>query len=69
VTLKDIVPFHLRGAIERKNTRQILTIQSDEFTICRPIIREVSTWLGLKRKALLVHRTSEGKWDVKKVDL
>lgn len=71
MNIKDILPVVIRGKgqVTRETIRQVITIQRDEFTICHPVIREVASWLGLKKKALLVHRTADGKWDVKQVPL
>lgn len=69
MSIKDILPVRGQGSIKRETIRQIVTLQRDEFEVCHPIIREVSSWLGLKKKALLVHRTAEGEWDIKQVPL
>jgi hypothetical protein len=67
--MKGLPEISIRGVGERKTTREVVTLQRDEFHVCQPIIREVSAWFGLKKKALLVHRTAEGKWDIKQVKI
>lgn len=69
MSIKDILPVRGEGTIRRETIRQVVTLQWDEFEVCHPIIREVSSWLGLKKKALLIHRTAEGEWDIKQVSL
>lgn len=69
MSIKDALPIRAQGNVEHRSIRQLVTLQRDEFQVCHPLIREVATWLGLKKKVLLVHRTTEGRWDIKKVDL
>ena len=71
MTLKGTLPVsvHGTGSVERKTTRQIVTLQHDNFHICQPLIREISAWFGIKKKVLLVHRTAEGRWDIKQVEV
>lgn len=45
--------------------RQLAILQKNEFKICQPAYREVSEYLGFKKKVLLIHLTDDGKWNVK----
>lgn len=54
------------AALRRETKHAVLTLQHDQFEVCKPLIREMG-WI--RKKVLLVHRTAEGKWDIKKVTI
>jgi hypothetical protein len=49
---------------KREDKHQLITLQKNEFEICQPITREVSSWFGIKKKLVMAHRTAEGSWNI-----
>lgn len=47
--------------------RQMTTVQKNEFKICAPAYREVSEYFGLKKRILLIHLKTDGKWNYKEL--
>lgn len=45
--------------------RQLTIIQKNEFKICQPVTREISEYLGFKKKTILIHLKADGEWNWK----
>ena len=63
--LPGVPEFRGELAHRTENKRVVLRLEHGEFEVCQPIEREKSEWLGLRKRRLLIHRTSDGEWDVK----
>jgi hypothetical protein len=50
--------------ISNSTRRTIETLEHNNFPICQSIYREKSEWFGLKKKAIIVHRTTEHGFDI-----
>ncbi len=50
--------------IEASTRRIIETLEHNNFPVCQSIYREKSEWFGLKKKAIVVHRTTEHGFEI-----
>lgn len=62
-------PVHAEASVRRisETRRLVVRMEKGEFEVCQPIEREKSEWMGLRKKRLLIHRTSDGEWDIRVV--
>jgi hypothetical protein len=45
--------------------RQITVLQKNEFKVCQPVTREVSEWLGFKKKLFAIHLKNDDEWNIR----
>lgn len=50
--------------IEASTRRTVEILEHNNFPICQSIYREKSEWFGLKKKAIIVHRTNENGFEI-----
>lgn len=54
-----------KASASYETKRLIFREERDRFEVCQPIVREKSEWLGLRKKLIFVHRTSNDEWDIR----
>ena len=54
-----------KASASYETKRLIFREERDRFEVCQPKNIEKSEWLGLRKKIIFVHRTDDGRWDIR----
>lgn len=61
----DVLGFPLKW--KNETTKKIIEVRTDTFDVCKAKEITVPEWCGLKNRKVLVHRTADNKWDIRKL--
>lgn len=59
------VSIGAEASFRQENRKLVFREERDRFEVCQPIVREKSEWLGLRKKVIFAHRTSDDRWDIR----
>ena len=59
------VSARAEASFRQETKKLVFREERDRFEVCQPIVREKSEWMGLRKKTIFAHRTSDDRWDIR----